>query len=215
MSKISYAWIALAVVVFVLIVTRMDQKMFGGDAVVDVIQKKAGGFSSKMTSTRSKLKDFVADKDLSKFKLVDPDTIPQEDGAIASSDQTTLRVSGVMQADGVMSAYVNGSLVQPGGMVLGCEVLEVLAKGVSFDISGEKVTVPVGGEHSINMVKAVGLTLAAIEKKDGRYFALIGGRSYKAGDWVDGDTRVKAVMPTMIMIDSDGNTMTLKVGDSL
>lgn len=217
MKKGTIAWIAAAAVLVLIIVFRVDERLFDGSSVKDGIQQNAETFTSNMKSARAKLETMVQEKDFSKFKLTDPTLIVDETqpGAPAEAS-STLHVSGVYNVSGGESmASVNGSLVKKGSSVRGCEVLDVTQEGVLFLISGEKILVPVYGDYSFEKVKMGSLTLEKVENRGGDNLAIINGKAYKAGDWVDGDTVVKAVTPTMVMVNADGKSTVLKIGDSL
>lgn len=215
MKKSSYAWIAIAVIVFVLIASGADRKIFGGKSSEGMIKQRATDFSTKLQSTRKQLMQFMEDKNFGRFRLQDPAEVL--DDVVEEDRMSVLHVSGIMRTSDrrVIVASVNGSLVKPGDSVRGCEVLEVTEQGVVFDVAGERVMVPIHGEYSFEKLKADVVVLDDIENIDGQNFAVFSGRSYKAGDWVDADTRVKAVTPTMVMVSCKKGAVILKIGDSL
>ena len=216
MSKaMKYLWILLAGLVLVLIVTRMDRKIFEGSPAVVGIKNQADEFVLKMKRTRGKLATFVAEKDFGIFTLKDPSEVEDAAGQMEADRMTSLKVSGMMKtSEGLVMASVNGSLVEKGSRVRGCEVLDVTEKGVLFDVAGEEVFVGIYKEYSFKKIRTGPLILEKVISEDGQNKAVINGQAYNAGDWVDGDTKVKAVTTGRVLLDVAGARVFLKVEES-
>lgn len=221
MNKASYVLTAFALILFVLIGFRVDNRIFTLSLSREQIKSEAKQAMKASQEARSTLEAvYAVAEDPKQYVLVDPVLELQEQQQQAAGggpvvEMDSLRVMGAMTADGVWSAVVNGSVVGAGDSVRGCEVIEVDKNGVVFLIDGKNVLVPVYEEYQFKMVKTDQLMLEAVVSDAGSNMAVINGRTYKAGDWIDGETQVKAIAPTVVMLVINGQNKMLKVGQTL
>lgn len=219
MKKENYLLIALAAALMLFIALRFDYRWFSHINVTKEIKADADLFEAEGRVLRKRLSTLADGESFENYKMIDPATIASSIIAEEVEEpvqMTSLKVTGIMKtSDGTVIAVVNGSLVSKGRRVRGCEVLDVMEKGVLFDVAGEKVVVPLHGEHILKKVLAERLTLENVLSEGGKNTAVINGQFYKAGDWIDGDTIVKAVTPKIVLLDRVGSRIYLKVGESL
>jgi hypothetical protein len=204
---------AVAVGLVVLIVARLDQKLFSRSvANGEQVKKRADDLIASMQKDRQALKKAHQPVDYSQYVLTDSAVSAANSATNDVALKDSLRVTGLMRiSGGVLAAVINGSVVQKGDRVLGCDILEISENDVSVNVSGQTVHIPIHGEYTFEKVKTNELVLNRIEMIDGRNVAIINGLSYKAGDWIDGYTKVKAIAPSSVLLDKGGATISLRM----
>jgi hypothetical protein len=204
---------AVAVGLVVLIVARLDQKIFSRSvANGEQVKKRAEDLIASMQNDRQTLKKAHQPVDYSQYVLTDSAMSAANSATNDVALKDSLRVTGLMRiSGGVLAAVINGSVVHKGDRVLGCDVLEISETGVSVNVSGKTVNIPIHGEYTFEKVKTNELVLNRIDMVEGRNVAVINGLSYKVGDWIDGYTKVKAITPSSVLLDKGGATVSLRM----
>lgn len=218
MNKATYGLMGSAVLLFIAIVCRLDSRFFTFSSNRKLIEDEVLAICSQTKASRVKFESMYAVVvDPKQYVIVDPALVVKAAQAESAPvvEMDSLRVSGLMRSGGSLVAIVNGSSVVPGDSVRGCEVVEVDDDGVVFLIDGKTVRVKKNAEIQFKMVKTGILTLERVMLEEGRNVALINGRSYKTGDWIDGEIQVKAVSPIVVMLSVRGEMKKLRLGESL
>jgi hypothetical protein len=219
-KKETYALTVCAAGLFSMVVFHAERRFFITSSSQVKIRNKAESVSKKTSEARIALEAvYAVAEDPRQYVLVDPEVEAlknQQGESVAAVETDSLRVTGLMKtSDQVLAAVVNGSLVGPGDNVLGCEIKEISNEGVLFSVDGVDVLVPMKGEFKFTAAKTGAVIVEKVSAQEGRNLAVINGRTYKVGDWVNRSTQVKAIAPTAVMFSVKGENKTVRIGEVL
>lgn len=126
-------------------------------------------------------------------------------------DYITVRLSGIMKAvDQTFQAVLNRSLVKVGSRVGACEVVEITGDYVELKVGTELQRLHLNEERRFRRVAFENLALEDIINEGTVWRAQINGQIYRAGDWVDSETQIRAITPNQVLVVRAGTSIALK-----
>jgi hypothetical protein len=120
----------------------------------------------------------------------------------APTNRNYIRYAGSMRMpDGTLRALLDSGSAAVGDTVRGCVIQQIEEKQIVIRVDDQDITVTQNEKYYYTPAACQPLRLDRIGKHKGSWVAFFHGTPCRAGDWVDAQTQVLAVTPSLALVE--------------